>query len=389
MARREQAGRPRLVSTRREAEKALVVGIVAIRAIDMVQSLIGIASGALANSPRPGLNLACLAVACVESVVVGTWLYRRGSVRIDRRPVLVDACTAALVLAAVPFDTAPADRLSSWSIWAFAFTLSTAALLGGHAFTLAGALSGSGLLAALYFAVVAPPSWAHRSFVASTAANAAAYLSFALVTWLFARIIRDLADLADQSRERVAVLEQERSRDRVHDLLPFLKLDHLLAVDEPAREAMIQRAQAKHQEMRAFVDGCEEQQDLQSCLQGALNLHPSLNVRFVPDLDTRAGVCPEVRSQLFYAVDTALNNVEQNAPGATVVVHAQSQEMCVQVTVRDDGPGFDPAQITPGYGITYLLGERLTAVGGHGRVTSAPGAGTEVTITVPRLQESR
>jgi signal transduction histidine kinase len=378
-----------LVSTRREAEKVLVVGILGIRAIDFVQAIIGISSGALTHSPNPGLNLACLGVAGLESVAVGTWLYRRGTVQIDRRPVLIDTCMAALALAAVPFDTAPADRLASWSIWAFSFTLSTAALLGGHARTLAGSLAWSGALGSLYFAVVALPSWNQRAFVASTAANAAAYMSFTAVAWLFARIIRDLADLADQSRQRVAELERERSQATVHDLLPFLHPEHLLDADESTRKAMIEQTEAKYRKMRDFVDGRDQQEDLESCLRGVMELHLQLSCRAVFDLDTRTAVSPEVLERLVHAVDTALANVEQNAPGAAVVVHAESDPTAVRVTVHDDGPGFDPAQVAPGFGIGHILGHHLDDIGGHGQVTSAPGKGTEVTITVPRQEEPR
>ncbi|MDQ1247562.1 MAG: hypothetical protein QG597_1932 [Actinomycetota bacterium] len=381
---RPGGGRIWLVSTSRELERVLLWAFLGIRAVNLLQAGVGVATGTLATCPHPGLNLACLAAVVAESVLLGVWLWQRGDLHQDLRPVILDWCTAAGALVMAMFDTAPAERLGTWSIWAFAYTLSTATLLGAVVVSLSRALSASGALAGIYFAVVAIPSWHRPGFAASAAGNVIAYISFTLITWVFARVTRGLAELADRSRDLAADLERERAKATVHDLLPFLRLEHLLQASEQERTALVEQAEAKYRTMRDFVDGCEASGDLQSCLQEVLGLHRRLSCRTVFDLDTHTAVTSAVLERLVRAVDTALANVEQNAPAAFVVVAAECDEREVRVSVRDDGPGFDPAQVVAGFGIGAILGHHLDDVGGRGHVTSAPGRGTEVTIVVPR-----
>ncbi|MFE4631180.1 sensor histidine kinase, partial [Streptomyces mirabilis] len=52
------------------------------------------------------------------------------------------------------------------------------------------------------------------------------------------------------------------------------------------------------------------------------------------------------------------------------------------LSVRDDGPGFDPAAPVDGYGLTGLRA-RAAEVGGRARVRSAPGEGTTITVCLP------
>jgi hypothetical protein len=74
------------------------------------------------------------------------------------------------------------------------------------------------------------------------------------------------------------------------------------------------------------------------------------------------------------------------APRITVSVRSETDH--VAVTVRDDGPGFDQACHLPGFGIREILGRQLEEVGGTGEVQSLPGDGTQVRITVPKMQQA-
>ena len=54
----------------------------------------------------------------------------------------------------------------------------------------------------------------------------------------------------------------------------------------------------------------------------------------------------------------------------------------IQIAVRDDGEGFDPAASTAGRGLTGMR-ERIEILGGEIDVTSRPGGGTEIAASVP------
>jgi nitrate/nitrite-specific signal transduction histidine kinase len=63
-----------------------------------------------------------------------------------------------------------------------------------------------------------------------------------------------------------------------------------------------------------------------------------------------------------------------------VEIHLKQEEASIELSIRDDGLGFDPEQIASGhYGIS-IMQERAEAVGAHLSITSQPGHGTELMI---------
>ncbi len=85
-------------------------------------------------------------------------------------------------------------------------------------------------------------------------------------------------------------------------------------------------------------------------------------------------------SHLFRILQAALANVARHAEAGEVVVHLVDRAGVLQLSVRDDGRGFDPADI--GDGRLGLLGmrERAELFGGSFEIRTAPGQGTEVRV---------
>lgn len=84
---------------------------------------------------------------------------------------------------------------------------------------------------------------------------------------------------------------------------------------------------------------------------------------------------------LVAAAREALRNAARHADGAHVVVFAELSAQRAEVFVRDDGPGFDPDDVPAGRrGIRDAIIGRMTVVGGHATVESAPGEGTEIAL---------
>jgi two-component system, LytTR family, sensor histidine kinase AlgZ len=89
------------------------------------------------------------------------------------------------------------------------------------------------------------------------------------------------------------------------------------------------------------------------------------------------------------AVQTLVENsvkyaVSPRRDGGRISVHAGVSNGHVQISVRDDGPGFDPAAATAGHGLA-LVRDRLamTLSGAAMRVESAIGGGTTVWLDLP------
>ena len=371
--------------TRVNVELSVVFGVLSLRVFDLIQGTFAMVTGSLTASTNPRLELAVFLLLVVESMLLSAWLAKRRSVQPCEWPIMADFGLALVTVGLVPAYISRSAVWTGWP-WPVPVTLSTVVLLGASFARWRYVLAGSGALALVYVAVMMLPLSSDSLGRSTTVVNALAYPGFAVLAFLFVGFVRRLATVADEARARVAELEREQGKARIHELLGYLRLDRFAESDEEMRLLMITDAQAKYEEMKSYVYGTEDLGDFNAHLRKALKLHPSLRVRTVINLDSGAKLAEDVLEQLQRALDTALSNAEQHAAGAEVVVSARSEVGQLVVTVRDDGPGFDPASTPRGFGIGEILGRQLEVVGGHGVVDSAPGRGTEVRITLPAGQ---
>ncbi len=99
------------------------------------------------------------------------------------------------------------------------------------------------------------------------------------------------------------------------------------------------------------------------------------------DLPERV-VSAEFRFNLLLIVKEALNNVLKHAHAQSVLLRLEHRSGSIELTLRDDGCGFDPDSDTSRSGLANL-NTRVTGLGGQIIVKSASGAGTEIFITLP------
>lgn len=115
------------------------------------------------------------------------------------------------------------------------------------------------------------------------------------------------------------------------------------------------------------------------------------DVRGVLILDDRR--LPEhVEVALYRIAQETLQNVLKHAGAEEVVVRLEATDASrsgVHLSLSDDGVGFDPqtADGSRGYGLASVR-ERAELVGGSVRVTSRPGTGTTVAVTIPLDNQS-
>ncbi len=90
------------------------------------------------------------------------------------------------------------------------------------------------------------------------------------------------------------------------------------------------------------------------------------------------------------AVSAALDNVTRHcAPGTKVWVLVEDEPGEVTISVRDDGCGIAPERLTEAetqgrLGVAQSIKGRIGELGGAVTITTAPGQGTEVEMTVPK-----
>jgi PAS domain S-box-containing protein len=91
---------------------------------------------------------------------------------------------------------------------------------------------------------------------------------------------------------------------------------------------------------------------------------------------------------LFQAVRELLVNVAKHAAAKNVTVSSKRIDHRIEVSVKDDGVGFDVSKVqggrrqTDGFGL-FSIRERLSHVGGTLRIKSKAGSGTEAVLVAP------
>ena len=251
---------------------------------------------------------------------------------------------------------------------------------------------------------IAPAYWQTTWFRALCVAAILAFL------WMLYRLrMRQLAHEFDASlEERVA--ERTRIARELHDtllqsfngLLLRFRTVHALFSKSPDQARTILE-EAIDETRQALTEGRQSVQGLRSSLVGThefseaiqtlteeLASHPThsggaevrLNVEGTPRKKR-----PLIRDEIYRIASEALRNAFHHAEASHIEVQLSYGEKSFELRVRDDGKGIDPTFLTD-EGRTGHFGlrgmrERAQQIGGQLTVWSAPGAGTEVVLSIP------
>ena len=97
-------------------------------------------------------------------------------------------------------------------------------------------------------------------------------------------------------------------------------------------------------------------------------------------------ISPVAELQLLRIAQEALTNVRRHAMATEVEVILENTGQAIEMTVRDNGQGFNPADLEespPGYHGLNIIKERAEGLGGSVAISAAPGEGTAVIISLP------
>jgi len=101
-------------------------------------------------------------------------------------------------------------------------------------------------------------------------------------------------------------------------------------------------------------------------------------------------ILPATRQTLFYVFLEALSNIEKYAHAQMVNVLLDWDQDCLEMTISDDGIGFDRQNLDPGkhFGLD-IMRERINKVNGQLDIRSSTGSGTQIYIHVPVASSQR
>jgi signal transduction histidine kinase len=204
--------------------------------------------------------------------------------------------------------------------------------------------------------------------------------------------LRVARDLMTERKARIQAEERADIAARVHDsVLQTLALIQRRA-DQPHQVIALARAQER--ELRSWLfDGKPpgSVDDQATTVAAAIR-------RIQQDVEAQHGVSVEAvtvgdadldddLAALLAAAREATVNAAKWSGAPVVSLFAEVEPESVAVYVRDRGQGFDPAAVSVDRkGIAESVRARMARHGGHALIRSAPGAGTEVTLAMPRAQ---
>ena len=196
-------------------------------------------------------------------------------------------------------------------------------------------------------------------------------------------VVRLVRSLTAERAERIRSQERAEVAAHLHDSV-LQTLAMVQRSDDPAEVAALARRQER--ELRAWLAGRPAPGQggrLASALEAA-----------AAEVEEQHGVPVEVvvvgdraldqaHEAVVAAAREAMTNAAKFGAGSPVDVYAESDGRRTQVFVRDRGPGFEPAAVPADRrGVSESIVGRMERHGGRARVTSSPGAGTEVEIVL-------
>jgi len=206
--------------------------------------------------------------------------------------------------------------------------------------------------------------------------------------WL--RIARDLV-LERQARVRAE--ERADIAARIHDsVLQTLALIQRRA-DDPHKVVQLARMQERELRSWLFEGRAPHQADADMTLAaGVRQIQQDVEASYgVPVEAVTVGDCQldESLDALLAAAREATVNAAKWSGADAVSLFAEVEPAEVSVVVRDRGRGFDPEAVPADRkGLAESVHGRMARRGGTAAVSTAPGEGTKVTLTMPRAGTS-
>ncbi|WP_030464675.1 ATP-binding protein [Kitasatospora sp. NRRL B-11411] len=397
----------------------MVIAFVLMRAGTLLEILPAAPRGT-ARATDPVLDGLLMAVALAQSLAMCVVAVRRRQYPAGGW-AWADVAVAMAVLLAQPWYLAPEDWVGTWTAWGGALSVNA---VFGAAIGLPTRGQTAAATAAVAVAYAVPGVVLSHAHASTAASNLIGYLVFAVAARSSATFVRRLGRDADEARRQAAVLAAEAERDRhrllLHDQITIMRLLAEPGLEPGLVEVLRRQAAAGAARVRHFLEqsdadltgacpadggradggradggradggraedglpaGERPEVMLAELVRQAGEGFTDLPIDYAVDLAADVPVPPAVAGPLRAALATVLHNVRAHAAAGQVVVHADAPPGLGrwEVSVRDDGRGFDQARRPLGFGLRVQVSRALAEVGVESEIRSAPGAGTVVLL---------
>lgn len=171
-------------------------------------------------------------------------------------------------------------------------------------------------------------------------------------------------------------------------LLESQRIDRLHSMLDRLRDATREGLHEVRQVIADLRPGRLEEHGLAAAITEYINRYrDAYGAQVTFDFEPIPRLASEAEIVLYRIVQEALQNVHKHARGAAVHVALIRRRGHLLLTIRDDGPGFDPREVVrragrESWGLTSMR-ERAELIGARFVVTSGAGRGTEVAVSLP------
>ena len=206
--------------------------------------------------------------------------------------------------------------------------------------------------------------------------------------------------------EREAIIEERRRIAReIHDgvaqSLGYLNLKTKLLSDSVSSQNTVQALTELNDIRKVMQDTYEDIRESIDQLSTEIRTLPIVSAlaNYVREFGDNNGIkcqfdcskpfphlSPVAELQLLRIAQEALTNVRRHAQATEVEVKLENNKEAVEMIVKDNGQGFtlsDLEESPPGYHGLNIIKERAETLGGNLNISTAPGEGTALVVSLP------
>ncbi len=135
--------------------------------------------------------------------------------------------------------------------------------------------------------------------------------------------------------------------------------------------------------VKALRSDALETQSLETLIESLVNdFHQTTGILPEVEISLPISLSPQLVTPIYRIIQEALNNVRKYAKATQVQIDICTTSIGVQLTIQDNGRGFDPEQVSGGYGLQGMQ-ERVAVLQGHLQLKSQPGSGCCIAVEIP------
>jgi ligand-binding sensor domain-containing protein/signal transduction histidine kinase len=192
-----------------------------------------------------------------------------------------------------------------------------------------------------------------------------------------ARIAKDIHDDLGASLTQITLLSDRADHEASDELRSNVrKISSTAREIAQSLDEIVWAVNPQHDSLEGLIEYISQSADdflEDTSIRSRVKLPPALPHCSIP---------AETRHQFFLAFREALNNAVKHAEASEIQLEVLAEPAELQIKIADNGIGFDPNKArTRGNGLTNMR-KRLEGIGGRFSITSSPGNGTMVNMTI-------